>query len=175
LGNFCKFAPENTMNGQIKPFKKAVLNVPTLEQFTKTIKQLKDIDPIDDDRIEILYKQVCQDEVYKNDEYQVNLNRNHNWGADMIVWHLSIKRLDKEPIHDWRDLQTIKNMLVGLEYEAIELYPAESRLVDSANQYHLWAFVREIGSNVIPRIPIGFPNRYVTDTPDMPNCKQRKF
>jgi hypothetical protein len=53
------------------------------------------------------------------------------------VW-LSIKRLDKLPIHDWRDLQRIKNELCGREREAIEIYPAESRLVDEANQYHLW-------------------------------------
>jgi hypothetical protein len=42
-------------------------------------------------------------------------------------------------VHDWRDLQRIKNELVGPECEAVELYPAESRLVDTANQYHLWA------------------------------------
>jgi hypothetical protein len=163
------------MNGQMQPFKQAVLNIPTLEEFTKTVKELKDIDSIDEQRIEELYNQVCQDEVYKNDEYQVNINRNHMWNLDIVVWHLSIKRLDKEAIHDWRDLQTIKNMLVGEEYEAIEIYPSESRLVDSANQYHLWAFVKVIGRDEIPTLPIGFPNRYVTDTPDMPNCKQRKF
>lgn len=33
----------------------------------------------------------------------------------------------------------IKNELLGPEYEAIELFPAESRLLDSANQYHLFA------------------------------------
>jgi len=29
-------------------------------------------------------------------------------------------------------------MIVGEEHEAFEVYPAESRLVDTANQYHLW-------------------------------------
>ena len=52
--------------------------------------------------------------------------------------HLSIKRLDRKPIHDWRDLQRIKTELVGPECEGLELYPAESRLVDVANQFHLW-------------------------------------
>jgi hypothetical protein len=37
-------------------------------------------------------------------------------------------------VHDWRDLQRIKNQLVGPECEAVELYPAESRKVDTANQ-----------------------------------------
>lgn len=63
--------------------------------------------------------------------------------------HLSIKRRDRQPIHDWRDLQRIKNELCGTDAEGIELYPAESRLVDEANQYHLW--VAEPGA----RFPIG--------------------
>lgn len=54
--------------------------------------------------------------------------------------HLSVKRRDQEAIHDWRHLQRIKNELVGKECEAVELYPADSRLRDTANQYHLWAF-----------------------------------
>jgi len=163
------------MNGQLKPFNKATLNMPTLEEFTITIKALKDTQALEDSKIKELYNQIVQDDVYLNDEYQVNVNKNYKWGADMEVWHLSIKRLDKEPTHDWRDLQSIKNMIVGEEYEAVELYPAESRLVDSANQYHLWAFIGVVGSSDIPTLPIGFTSRYVTDTPDMPNCKQRKF
>lgn len=54
--------------------------------------------------------------------------------------HISIKRIDKAPVHDWRHFQEIKNMLIGPEFEAVELYPAEDRVVDTANQYHLWAF-----------------------------------
>ena len=64
-----------------------------------------------------------------------------------------IKRLDKEPIHDWRDLQQIKNEVMGEEAEAIEIYPAESRKMDVANQYHLFAFTT--------KIPIGFVGRAV--------------
>lgn len=52
--------------------------------------------------------------------------------------HLSIKRNDRKPIHDWRHLQQINNELVGRECEGVELYPAESRLVDEANQFHLF-------------------------------------
>lgn len=53
--------------------------------------------------------------------------------------HLSIKRLDKMAVHKWRDLQEIKNQLLGPEIEAVELYPAESRRIDVANQFHLFA------------------------------------
>lgn len=84
------------------------------------------------------------DKIFINNLYQVNIRKQRpmypEW-PDML--HLSIKRRDKKPIHDWRHLQRIKNELLGPEYEAIELYPKESRLVDSANQYHLWVFFDE--------------------------------
>lgn len=83
--------------------------------------------------------------------------------------HLSIKRRDKECIHDWRDLQRIKNDLIGPEHEAVELYPAESRLVDSANQYHLWV-VAEEGQ----RFPFGYTERVVSEG-SHGNSKQRPF
>jgi len=73
--------------------------------------------------------------------------------------HLSIKRLDKHPIRDWRHLQRIKNEIVGPEHEGIEIFPAESRLADMANQYHLWVLV-----DPEERIPTGFfDGRMVSD------------
>ena len=59
--------------------------------------------------------------------------------------HLSIRRQDRAPARDWRDFQRIKNQLAGPEYEGVELYPAESRKVDTANQYHLWCFPFTLG------------------------------
>ena len=87
-----------------------------------------------------------------NDTYHVVLRR-EPWDQDPSVEtaHLSIKRHDRAPIHDWRDLQRIKSELLGPECEAVELYPAESRVVDSANQYHLWGFT-DPGN----RMPFGF-------------------
>ena len=65
--------------------------------------------------------------------------------------HLTIRHNDRHAVRDWRAFQRIKNELVGPECEAIELYPAESRLVDESNQYHLWCFV-------VPgvRFPVGY-------------------
>lgn len=73
--------------------------------------------------------------------------------------HLSIKRNGREQIHSWRDLQHIKNELIGPEYEAVELYPAESRRVDSANQYHLYVLPKS-GQ----RWPFGYTDRVVGDS-----------
>jgi hypothetical protein len=77
---------------------------------------------------------------------------------DPIFKHLSIKRLDQRIVHDWRDLQRIKNEIVGPEYEAVELFPAESRKVDTANQYHLWV-INQKGM----RFPFGFQEPMVVD------------
>jgi hypothetical protein len=52
--------------------------------------------------------------------------------------HLSIKRNDREHVIDWRDKLRIKNELCGPESEAVELYPSMNRVVDGANQFHLW-------------------------------------
>lgn len=102
-------------------------------------------------------------QIFRSDVYQVAVR--HSPG--MI--HLSIKRNDREPIHDWRDMQQIKNVLVGPEFEAVEIYPAESRVVDTANQYHLWVF-----DDPTFRLPFGFDERYVTED-NFCDSKQRPF
>ena len=106
--------------------------------------------------VEHAIEQMLCCEYYKNNKYQVAVyppetNSNLADASWPAVIHLSIKALDKSPVHDWSDLQRIKNEIVGNENEAIEIYPAESRLVNMANQYHLWVFK---DPNVT--IPIGF-------------------
>jgi hypothetical protein len=55
--------------------------------------------------------------------------------------HLSFRRIDRQPgPFAWRDLQRLKSELCGSEAEAVELFPAESRLVDGSNQRHLWVW-----------------------------------
>jgi hypothetical protein len=78
-------------------------------------------------------------ECYKNSRYTVLWRNVESEHGELV--HLSVKRNDKSPLHDWRDLQRIKNEILGPEHEAMELYPAESRLIDTANQYHLWCFL----------------------------------
>jgi len=92
-----------------------------------------------------------------NDIYQVNI-RNETPDGWPALKHLSIKRRDKQPIgkEHFRHFQRIKNNLVGRECEAVELYPAESRLVDTANQYHLWCIV-----DCQIHLPFGFSERLV--------------
>lgn len=105
-------------------------------------------------RITAFINDECSQPVWKNETYQVSV-RTTEGGK---VAHLSIKRIDRQPVHDWRDLQAIKNQLVGPECEAVELYPSESRLVDTANQYHLWCI-----TDSTYRFPFGFQGRFVTE------------
>ena len=110
-------------------------------------------------RAECAIQKAVSGPVYLNDKYQVHVGRDFNEALGVVVIHLSIKRIGKEAIHDWRDLQQIKNELTDPEYDAIEMYPAESRLIDGANQYHLWVFAsRDF------RMPVGFnEGRQVSD------------
>jgi hypothetical protein len=73
--------------------------------------------------------------MYQNNVYTVLIEE---VDEPVGMMHLSIRRNDRHWTRDWRHFQRIKNELVGEEREAVELYPAESRLVDAANQYHLW-------------------------------------
>jgi hypothetical protein len=57
--------------------------------------------------------------------------------------HLSIRDHKRRAVRDWRHFQRIKNELAGRDREAIEIFPPEDNLIDTANQYHL--FVLPIG------------------------------
>ena len=85
----------------------------------------------------------AQCEYWRNDVYQVQTRRFYCEPFHSEMIHLNIRRIDGAAIFDWRDRQRIKNQLVGEECEAFEVYPAESRLSDTSNKYHLWAFVSD--------------------------------
>jgi hypothetical protein len=88
--------------------------------------------------------------------YQVQVRR----FPDVQAAHINIRRRDGKAIfRDWRHFQWIKNQLIGPECEAVELYPAESRLVDASNKYHLWC-----STDPSFRFPLGMPDRDVDYT-----------
>ena len=100
-----------------------------------------------------------EETVYVNSRYQVSVRRLPDQQGQGGALHLSIRRRDRAPVHDWRDLQRIKSELAGPEREAIEIYPPESQLVDVANQYHLWVLPAGV------QVPYGFRGpRAVSDT-----------
>ena len=56
---------------------------------------------------------------------------------------------------NYPEIQHMKSCCVGDEYEAVSIFPAKSREVDTCNQYHLW-FIVEKESRKPVRIPIGW-------------------
>lgn len=85
----------------------------------------------DDKNIEAVY--VCE-----NNEYIVE---KHNiTGCSSFYCRLAIKRSDKTVIRSWRLIQDVKNAVVGEDSIAIEVYPKESDVTDTANMYHLWVY-----------------------------------
>ena len=88
---------------------------------------------------------ISQGEMYANETYTVHVRTMPPDGK-----HLFIKRNDRAPVSDWRDKQAIKNLnCAARSREGVELYPAESRVVDTANQFEIWC--------VPHQLPIGFP------------------
>jgi hypothetical protein len=90
------------------------------------------------------------DEVWASRLYNVLVRH-----LDNGMTHLSVRRQDRAAVRDWRHMQQIKNEICGPEREACELFPAESRLADSANEYHMW---------VLPEgsvFPFGYEDRFV--------------
>lgn len=101
-----------------------------------------------------------------NDLYQVAVSH-----LDDFMVQLNIRRRDGAPcLRDWRHFQQIKNELVGPECEAVELYPAESRKVDTSNKYHLWCC-----KDPNFRFPIGWDRRDVVEEEvrSAPGIRQR--
>ena len=80
------------------------------------------------------------DEFWRNDTYGAAIKHFQSRSPFVPTTQLNLWRHDDGTVRDWYDLQRIKNDVLGVDVEAFELYPAESRLVDTANSYHLWAF-----------------------------------
>ena len=75
--------------------------------------------------------------------------RNEDRGPDGDMLHFDCRPIDGSNRHEWYELQRIKNGVLGEECEAVELYPAESDVVDDVEAakglvpdvgiFHLWA------------------------------------
>ena len=154
----------------MRPLKRATLEDNPVKREAIIQDTLKTFPQADRARLEAIVRDDAENsEIWINSLYQVNLRRiTDNDPAVPPIVHLSIKRRDKQPCHDWRDLQAIKNQLVGPECEAVEIYPAESRLVDTANQYHLWVI-----SDPTYRFPFGWNTGRVVTSKSGTYSKQR--
>ena len=101
-------------------------------------------------------------EHWVNDKYYVILDKDCDDGRFVAthflchpLWNMRIIRRDLEKLHDWCVLQEIKDKIVGEEFEALELYPARSQLMDEGNCYHLWILAPKNEGESPPKIPVG--------------------
>jgi hypothetical protein len=129
------------MSEKWKPLQEAVLDADyTHPKYLKIVQ-------IAMEQHNLTYEQACDKlrryddgcTYYRNHLYQVQVRPffNEVWALHMV--HINIRRIDGAAVFDWRHRQRIKNEIVGEECEAFEIYPAESRLSDESNKYHLWA------------------------------------
>jgi hypothetical protein len=70
------------------------------------------------------------------------------------------------PLHDWRIMQNFKNQLCGPENYAVEIYPAESDLMDANNNFHLWVYLDGY------KPPFGMRHRIVVNPAENPDVTQ---
>jgi hypothetical protein len=106
---------------------------------------------------------------YVNHLYQVQVGV---CGPDNAMLHINIRRRDGGAIFDWRHMQQIKNEIAGDEREAFQIFPAESRKVDTSNKYHLWVLPVGAAFNAV-----GWQERDVQyeENRDVPGLRQRKL
>lgn len=111
-----------------------------------------------------------QGEAWRNGRYDcVVADEIFEWnGKPHHGKRIQICNFDQSARHDWRDFQRIKNALAGEQWEAVEIYPAESRLRDPSNAFYLWCFPPHT------LLKVGFIGRLVC-TPDNSMAPQRSF
>ena len=149
-------------NGPIPPMKPTQLSVSDSKRQAM-VDHLMDALGISHDLADSKVSEQLQQEAWTNGLYTCVVDRS----GDYV--HLSIRRVDRSPIRDWRHMQQIKNDILGPEAEGVELYPADSRLVDTANQYHLWCKLPG------QQFDFGFTSRHVAPEGDSAiGVRQRK-
>ena len=109
-------------------------------------------------------------ECWENNLYRAQVHPTPSLSKGENPWNVtevSITRVDQEAIHDWRHFQYIKNDIFGEDRAAVELYPVEARLMDTANTY--WLYVLPEGKI----FPFGLTGRHVNDSWGLAASKQR--
>ena len=125
------------------------------DRYGVTVKRIK----------KIFAKQTRGVEVWINDLYVVHKATQADGWTE-----LSVRRQDRGHVVDWRHKQAIKNQLVGPECEGLELYPAESRLYDTANQFYIW-----VRTEPGDRIPVGMDSGRHVSEEEIGGTGQRPF
>ncbi len=115
------------------------------------------------ERLSAMHDEFFSGYIYANDLYVV---LHHDISGPRE--RLSIRRHDFEQCNSWADFQAIKNELLGPEVEAVQVYPAESRLLDTDNVYHLFVVREKLGFNFGRAV---WKNEKMEPPPRCSNCE----
>ena len=78
------------------------------------------------------------------DTYKVTLSH-YILGSSQLAAHLVIERRDGKDITcNWSTIQTIKDEVLGVEVNCIEIYPNGDRVVNEVPRRHLWEVNEEM-------------------------------
>jgi hypothetical protein len=120
---------------------------------------------------DMLDREAAKCAYFVNNLYQVEVSGMEvDWfGQPKKMIQLCIRRRDGGMIWDWRHLQQIKNELTGTDTEGVQLFPAESRKVDTTNKWHIWVLADGT------KFPFGWTHRDVQDQQykGVPGLRQR--
>lgn len=109
----------------------------------------------------------CQ--VWENDRYgclATFLPKSHGTLFGHEVVRLGIQNQDQSARRDWRDFMAIKRDVLGPDWEAIELYPHDGRIIDPSNYFILYAIRAEF--------PFGIAGPSKVLTPENAIAPQRR-
>jgi hypothetical protein len=85
-------------------------------------------------------------ETYRSDDGRYVVTKFVGYTKDhahrKMAW-LIITPQGDTPLHDWRDMQAIKNQLCGADKWAVEIYPSEADHIDANNNFHLWVWLED--------------------------------
>lgn len=111
---------------------------------------------------------------FNGDYFAIIEKRPKNYMSKFVIWALTIISADRErAIDDWRDIYSIKNVLVGHDVEAVLVFPlpktSESRKKCSLT---LFCFM-EHDFIKFPSVPIGIFNKNISSTSPFSGNTQR--
>ena len=110
------------------------------DQVTKTIREK--FPELTEEEIVEAGPRLWNNEQWGNDRYTAHVKYQDSRGKDGYL-EIGIHNHKRTTIMPWSHVQQIKNEICGAEREAVMIYPAESRLLDTANEY--WIYVYPVG------------------------------
>jgi len=81
--------------------------------------------------------------IYENKEYIVSVMQSEKiktFKGFPEILHVTIIKKNHNKITNWNTIQKIKDIIIGKEYTAIQIFPPTSEIIDYSNAYHLWVF-----------------------------------